>query len=154
MQWFKILYWQPSVPGNFLICSKATDTSYLASNSSCFTLLVGISDPQVDLSSLKPNNVNITVTSELDMQTFNLSFTVDVIKPTRSAYIRVFSAADNQQVYSLDSYLTNTTQITSPTDMSFELPVGALSPGQYYILIDSGIAKYFLFLFISSNKIK
>lgn len=142
IQWYKMLYWQPSVPGNFLICSRATDTSYLASDSSCFTLLVGITDPQVDLSSLYPNNVDINVTSEFDMQLFNLSFTVDVIKPTRSAYIRVFSNESNQQVFSLDSYLLNTTQLTSSTNMSFEIPVGLFTPGGYYILIDLGIAMY------------
>ncbi len=144
LAWYKILDWVPSIPGKFSVCSKAIDTSLLQSPSSCFTLLVGVTNPQVNLSTIYPNNYNFSLTSNLDNSsfTFTCEFTVEVIKPINSAYINVFSAENDTLVYSLDSKFLNTTYIINMTLMEFEIPIGSLLPGNYYILFDYGVALF------------
>jgi hypothetical protein len=140
--WYKNMTWTPPTPivgvNSYLICSTATDTALLSSASSCFTFITGITSPQVVNSTVSPTGVTLTTTLSTQTQTFSCSFNVDVIKPTSSSYIRIYSASTNQQVYALDASLSNTIQFTSATDMNFIVPIGLLSSGNYYILFDWG----------------
>lgn len=112
------------------------NTALLSSTSSCFTFITGLTEPQVIESTVSPNRVTLTTSSSADTQTFSCSFNVDVIQPTTSSYIKVYSASTNLQVYSLDASLSTT--FTSSTNMSFIIPIGNLTPGSYYILFDWG----------------
>jgi len=155
--WYKNMTWTPPTPivgvNSYLICSTATDTALLSSDSSCFTFITGITSPQVVNSTVSPTGVTITTTSSAQTQTFSCSFNVNVIKPTTSSYIRIYSATTNLQVYTLDASLSNTTQFTSLTDMNFVVPIGILSSDTYYILFDWGRTIVFYYFITLSSKL-
>lgn len=137
MTWYKNLTWIPSKSGQYSICSKATDTSLLASVSSCFTLLVGEPDPNVNYTTVWPTGELISNGAD-SVQIFNCTFTVNVKKPSQKALIRVYHALTNIEVYSINSASPNTTVFFQPNIMWFQIPIGLLPDGEYYILFDYG----------------
>jgi len=73
---------------------------------------------------------------------------VDVVKPSVSSYIRVYSAQTKLQVYSLDTAaVSSNIQFLTSKNMSFTIPIGSLTNDSYYILFDWGINEFFYFKF-------
>lgn len=140
--WYKTMNWSPPQPiigvNLNLICSTAYDSCLLASPSSCLTFITGIAEPRVDETTVHPTEIAITITDIAQIEQFNCSFNIDVIKPTASSFIRIFSSQTNLEVYSIDTSISNTTQFSSSRDMYFNIPVGSLPTDNYYILFDWG----------------
>ena len=147
VSWYKSMTWTPPIAigiNSYLICSTAFDSSLLASPSNCFTFITGITEPQVNISSLTPNNAILNINSVNDTQTFKCSFNLNnMIKPPSTQpttpYIRIYSKQTNLEVIKINALLSNTTQFSSLQDMSFDVSIGNLTPGDYYILFDWGL---------------
>lgn len=145
--WYKNMTWNPPIASgvnSYLICSTATDSALLSSPSSCFTFITGIQEPQVNMSSLSPNNIVLTKAATTDTQLFSCTFNLNnMIKPpstqTTTPYIRIYSKQTNLEVMSLNTILSNTTQFTATQVMQFSIPFGLLPVGDYYILFDWGL---------------
>ena len=136
---------------SYFVCSTATNSALLSSITSCITFLTGLPEPRVIESTVSPTNVYLTtIIGDLTgTQTFSCLFNIDVVKPSVSSYIRVYSAITNLQVYALDASLSNNNiQFLSSTNMSFTIPIGILPIGTYYILFDWGNNFNYLKIFI------
>lgn len=146
--WYKNMTWFANISGQYLMCSKALDSSGFPSKSSCFTLIVGIPTPTANLSTAYPAN-NSTIAPVTASVTFQVSFNVEVIKPTLAAYVRIFSANNpNASVYEIDSAIhtgsVDTTTFTT-NQMSFPVPLQNFAHGWYYVKLDYG--NYSLFVY-------
>lgn len=137
--WYKNLTWNPPAPSvrlsSYIICARGSDSSLLSSESSCFTFFTL---PKVNEATIYPVGSTFTTTYTSQLQEFRCSFNVDIAKPIASSYIRIYSKQTNLEVLSIDTLLQSTNQITSNKNMNFNVPIGLLTSGDYYILFDSG----------------
>jgi hypothetical protein len=133
--WYKTLSWNPTNAGQYLICSKAVDTSLQVSRQTCYTIVVGSIVPTINQTTLHPTGI---ITSNSKFVTFTCNYTTDVLKPTAAAYIYVYSATNNTLLYQINSASVNTTKYLNNRQMSFDIPVATLPNGNYYLTFDYG----------------
>ena len=133
--WYKTLSWNVTKAGQYLICSKAVDTSQLVSRQSCYTIVVGTVLPTINQTTLYPTGPIVPSSSFIK---FTCNYTSDVLKPTATAYINLYSTSNNKILYKINSAAVNTTRFVDNRQMSFDIPVGTLPIGNYYLTFDYG----------------
>ena len=90
---------------------------------------VGETPPRLNQSSAIPFNQVLTPISPSSVETFFVSFNVHVIKPVKPAYIRIFSATTQAEVFRIDSS-SNTghrTWFPGGNNMTFDVPIGKIN---------------------------
>jgi hypothetical protein len=134
--WYKTLSWNTTKAGQYLICSKAVDTSFLVSRSSCYTVIVGITIPTINESTIYPTGLIFPTNN---FYVFSCNYTTEVLKPSVKAYINVHSSINGTIVYQIDSASKGTTKFTEFRLMEFFVPKNILPDGFYYLTFDFGI---------------
>ena len=139
-QWYENITWTPtqSQIGPNILCAIATSSSLLASDLSCFTVLVGITDPQIISASPFGVLADSFAYSSSGFLSFNIAFNVQILKPTKPAYIRIFSQTTNTEVYKVDASTISAANFQK-NNLILNIPVGTLSPDKYYVLFDYGV---------------
>ena len=134
--WYRNITWIPTNSGLFSICSKAISSNYLISKSNCFVLIVGRTMPKMNTNTISPKGL-LPYNSLSQVLNFSCQFVTTMLKPTQSAFINVYSAINNFKILQIDSSYLNTTIIQDKT-ITFNIPIGNLSNGEYYITFDNG----------------
>lgn len=84
-----------------MICAKAIDSFKRISNPYCFVIASTNTIPQLNQSTL---SIKEPIKSSSSYQ-FKAEFNVNVMKPYKPAFIKLYSKETNQLVYSIDSSL-------------------------------------------------
>lgn len=141
--WYKNLTWNATDAGQYLICSTASDTSNSISISSCYTILVGTTITSIIEDTIYP--IGLVNSFASNVLTFKCNYTTEIMKPTISAYINIYSALDDARVLKIDSSAANTTRIINRVQMAFDVFLMSLDDGYYYITMDYGKQKSLIF---------
>lgn len=134
--WYKNATFTVSIPGQYLICAYAMDTSNLTGLNYCYSVSYGIPAPTVIQSSLYPiGDVYIDPTVSFY---FSCNFSQIVKRPTLSnATIQLIDASTNTTVAVLNS--TNATSVIIANNRLRFTFGNILQPNKtYYINLDLG----------------
>ena len=134
--WYKNVTFAMSVPGQYLICGFALDSSNWTGSNYCYSVVYGISPPIVIQSSLYP--IGPTFIDPSTPFYFSCNFSQIIKTPSSGAYIRLIDASTNTTVATLNS--SNTTNvIISNYRLRFTFG-NVLQPNKtYFINLDQGI---------------
>lgn len=148
--WYKNATFTVSIPGQYLICAYAMDTSNLQGLNYCYSVSYGIPAPTIIQSSLYPiGDVYIDLTVSFY---FSCNFSQIVKRPTSSnATIQLIDASTNTTVAVLNS--TNATSVIIANNRLRFTFGNILKPNKtYYINLDLGIFYHslldILFIFV------
>ena len=134
--WYKNVTFTITLPGQYMICANAMDTSNWTGSNFCYSVVYGISPPVVIQSSLYPIGVAF-----IDPSTpfyFSCNFSQVIKRPSSAAYIRLIDASTNITVANLTT--TNTTNVFI-TNNRMKFTFGTiLQPNKTYIInLDLGM---------------
>ena len=138
--WYKNATFTVSIPGQYLICAYAMDTSNLTGTNYCYSVVYGIPAPTVIQSSLYPiGDVYIDPTVSFY---FSCNFSQIVKRPTLSkATIQLIDASTNTTVAVLNS-MNATNVIITNNRLRFTFG-NLLQPNKtYYINFDQGTLSF------------
>jgi hypothetical protein len=133
--WYKNVTFKITLPGQYLICAFAMDTSNLTGNNFCYSVVYGIAAPTIIKSSYFPLGATF-----IDPSTpfyFSCNFSQVVKRPSTSSYIRLIDASTNKVVATLDS---NSSSNVIIANNRLRFSFGSLpQPNKtYYINLDLG----------------
>ncbi|XP_071964990.1 uncharacterized protein [Antedon mediterranea] len=135
--------WTPSVQQlgqENILCFTAENTEGQSTPQSCVTFATGELPPTVVAGSLQPSAGSRILSSH---DTWRLQFNKQFVRPTRPTFIRFFDTG-NSLVHSIDVSSRPDVLYQSSRDGSIEFTTQGLlllEKQNYYILMDSGVAK-------------
>ena len=145
--WYKNVTFKIVLPGQYLICAFAMDTSNLTGNDFCYSVVYGISAPTIIKSSYFPLGATF-----IDLSTpfyFSCNFSQVIKRPSTSAYtristyIRLIDASTNKLVATLDS--SNSTNVIIANNRLRFTFGSLLQPNKtYFINLDIGKIDFLL----------
>jgi hypothetical protein len=138
--WYKTIDWIPTNDdlGPNIICATASSSSLLISDISCFTVLVGVTEPKIVSASPSSLLSQQFLRDSSGFLKFNITFNVNITKPKKSAFIRIYSANTNKEVLQIDTSKLDASKFVENT-LLLDIKRELLSEGEYYVLFDYGV---------------
>lgn len=118
-----------------MICASAIDTLNVTSDLYCYTITVGIAEPEILTNSLSPVGlINLDFGSNI---TFSANFDKMVKRTTSSGFIKLIDALTNTTVATIDT-INNSSMTLKNNKITFSFGFVFQSFSKYYITIDEG----------------
>jgi len=138
--WYKTIEWIPTNNdlGQNIICATASSTSLLISDISCYTVLVGVTEPKIVSASPSSLLSQEFLRDPSGLLKFNITFNVNIYKPKNTAYIRIFSDNSKKEVLKIDASQLDASKFVGNT-LLLDIKRELLPEGDYYVLFDYGV---------------
>ena len=138
--WYKTIEWIPTNDdlGPNIICATASSSSLLISEISCYTVLVGVTEPKIISASPSSLLSQEFLRDSSGFLKFNITFNVNIFKPKNSAFIRIYSANTKKEVLQIDSSKLDASKFVGNT-LLLDLKRELFPEGDYYVLFDYGV---------------